>query len=636
MLSCSVGCAWAQSPSATTPVSERDFLGEMPIVLSVSRLAQPLDETPGAVTILDREFIRMSGARDVADLLRLVPGFQSTNSFETDAPMVSYHGRNDDFSKRLQVLVDGRSVYSTALWLSGPGLQTLALDDIERIEILRGSNSASYGARAFLGVVNIVSRDVRTTIGNAVNLTSGENQTGDAGARIGLGYESTTYRLSADTRGDSGLRGAYGQNRLHRFNFSSHFESGDSSWDLRMGGLNIEAGRGKVGQYGDPFRVRSMGSQFAQLDWRKVLDTNQDIAVTLSHTENSYRDVFPFLDPNPAAANYYGVLLNFAALEISDVAGIQHTVRHSDTVRTVWGAEARRELLIFPIYFDVRKQVSTNFYRAFGNAEIRLTPAVIVNAGMLAEQSSIGGDSVSPRVMVNWHVVNGHTLRAGYSTAFRPPSPYEKYADVKYYDINGANPLVQKAMTGKVRSERIEVSELGYHLNSAANGLSGDVRLFDERVRDGIECPNDCVNTENYDITGAEYELQWMFRGGSRLMFTQTWTTISGTTEFRTKYGAAQEAASLAWMQTLGSGMSFTLLHNYANSIALMSLNDGSPNNKPYSIQRTDMRFAKEVKSGRSRVELALTLQNIDAPYRDGFKDFYFDRRALFSLRISN
>eukprot|EP01041_Mallomonas_annulata_P030770 gene30770-52973_t len=177
--------ARAQNGSSASAVSERDFLGEVPVVLSVSRLAQPLDEAPGAVTILDRPFIRMSGARDVADLLRMVPGFQTTTSFESDAPLASYHGRSDDWANRIQVLVDGRSVYSGHLQGSaGLGLQTLALDDIARIEVLRGSNSAAYGARAFLGVVNIVSRDVRETVGSSFSLATGDNGVADAGGSV--------------------------------------------------------------------------------------------------------------------------------------------------------------------------------------------------------------------------------------------------------------------------------------------------------------------------------------------------------------------------------------------------------------------------------------------------------------------
>lgn len=163
-----LGLAGAGQTFAETgrPVTESDFLTDMPIVLSVSRLSQRLDETPGAVTVLDRNMIRLSGARDVADLLRLVPGFQSTMSFERIAPQATYHGTYYSVSNRMQVLVDGRSVYSPFLVGGiGPGLQTVALADIERIEVLRGSNSAAYGARAFLGVINIITLDPNQTVG---------------------------------------------------------------------------------------------------------------------------------------------------------------------------------------------------------------------------------------------------------------------------------------------------------------------------------------------------------------------------------------------------------------------------------------------------------------------------------------
>ena len=65
--------------AAAQVVSEKDYFGDLPVVLSVSRLAQPLNEVPGAVTVIDRELIRRSGAREVAEVLRLVPGFVFTS-----------------------------------------------------------------------------------------------------------------------------------------------------------------------------------------------------------------------------------------------------------------------------------------------------------------------------------------------------------------------------------------------------------------------------------------------------------------------------------------------------------------------------------------------------------------------------
>lgn len=70
---------------------EDELLRDVPVVVSVSRLPQPLQDAPGAVTVIDRRMIRISGARDVADLLRFVPGFSVSNSFESNAPQGSYH-----------------------------------------------------------------------------------------------------------------------------------------------------------------------------------------------------------------------------------------------------------------------------------------------------------------------------------------------------------------------------------------------------------------------------------------------------------------------------------------------------------------------------------------------------------------
>jgi iron complex outermembrane receptor protein len=652
----------AQTGAAASALSERDFLAEMPIVLSVSRLAQRLDETPGAMTIFDRNFIRMTGARDLVDVLRLVPGFQTTTSFETDAPMATYHGRTDDFANRIQVLVDGRSVYSGYLQGSaGVGWQTLALDDIERIEVLRGSNSAAYGARAFLGVVNIISRDVRETAGVAAKVTAGENGVADVGTRVGWGDEAAMYRISVDTRSDDGLRkvftdpglSASGANRASRVNFASHVSNGGrGEVDVRAGAVEIAAVRGTTGpgNEGNLERLRFMGSEFLQVDWKMALSDDQDIAVTASHTHGFNNDAFPYLSYN-AGANYYGVSIDFKAEEFNDAVSFQHTVRHTQALRTVWGAEVRQEQVKSHSSFDKREQVTSQFLRLFGNAEWRVWDAVVLNVGGMAESSDIGGDTFSPRLMVNWHVAEGHTLRAGTSTAYRPPSAFEKYGDVKYYDINGANPLPFVKASGRIVSEKIETQELGYSLN-LAGGMSGDLRLFNEQITNGIGSilpsygpKGDFGNGDNYTITGAEYQLTWKPASSTLIFFNQTWTHIrveslafpddvpaagkQSNAWFKIAHGAPKYAASLTAMHALPSGVNLTFMHQMAEAFGM-----GSDSGHLYSMGRTDVRVGKAFRVGATKAELALTLQNLDAPYQDGDKKFYFDRRALVSLQF--
>jgi len=656
----------AQTGAAASALTEQDFLAEMPIVLSVSRLAQRLDETPGAMTIFDRNFIRMTGARDVVDVLRLVPGFQTTTSFETDAPMATYHGRYDDFANRIQVLVDGRSVYSGFLQGSaGVGWQTLALDDIERIEVLRGSNSAAYGARAFLGVVNIISRDVRETAGVAAKVTAGENGVVDVGTRVGWGDGTAMYRISADTRGDDGLRKVFpstaptdtasGTNRVSRVNFASHLSNGArGEVDVRVGAVEIAAVRGTTGpgNEGNLERLRYLGAQFLQMDWKMALSDDQDIAVTASLTHGFNNDGFPYLKPDLILGNsYYGTSIDFKAEEFNDAVSFQHTVRHTPTLRTVWGAEARQEQVKSRSSFDAREQVTSQFLRLFGNAEWRVWDAVVLNAGAMAESSDIGGDTFAPRVMVNWHVANGHTLRAGTSTAYRPPSAFEKYGNVKYYDVNGANPLPYVKASGRIVSEKVETQELGYSLN-LAGGVSGDLRLFNEKITNGIGVifagygpKGDFGNGDNSTITGGEYQLAWKPASSTQIFFSQTWTHIRveslafpddipkegkpSNAWFKIAQGAPKYAASLTAMHTLPSGVNFTFMHQLAEAFIT-----GSNNQDLFSMNRTDVRVGKFFRVGANKAELALTLQNLDVPYRDGDSKFFFDRRAMVSLQF--
>jgi iron complex outermembrane receptor protein len=634
-------------------VSEHDFLGDMPIVLSVSRLAQRLDETPGAVTIFDRQFIRMSGARDVTDLLRMVPGFQTTNSYETDAPMASYHGRSDDFSSRLQVLVDGRAVYSGYLFGStGIGLQSLALDDVERIEVLRGSNSAAYGARAFLGVVNIISRDVRETGGMRASVTGGENAIADTSARIGWGEPDAMYRISVDRVSDGGLKGAFGTNRTSRVNFSSRWRtSSDTEVDLRLGAVNIDAGRGSTdsGEYGNAARVRYLGSRFVQANASRSLDPDTDLMVSMSRTEMTNRDRFPFLNPDPGFAPYYGISIDFSGDETIDVLGVQYTKRLSSNLRTVAGVEYQSELVVSPSGFDQRERVATRFTRVFGNAEWRVVPTLIVNAGFMADHNDMTGDSVSPRLMLNWHASDNHALRAGVSTAFRPPSAYEKYALVRYYDTNGQNPTPAYVQArGNVGAERVNVDELGYNATWPAANVTGDVRVFRERVTDGVWCdpdaPTDCTNKDNFTIEGAEYQVTWKPAPSTHVFFNQNWTRISGLTytlgnspldkhRFRVTHGAPEHSSAVSVMHTFASGLNVSVLYNMFHNSALMS---NPESGQLYSMSRWDLRVAKPLRFGPQKAEVALTVHNLGDPYLDGSVGYHFERRAMVTLRLEN
>lgn len=177
---------------------------ELPTVLSATRLKQAPAEVPGSMTVLDRDLIRASGARDVPELMRLVPGMMvGYNSGHRSN--VNYHGLNTTEARRLQVLVDGRSVYRPGLatvdWTDIP----LAIEDIERIEVFRGPNTAAYGANALMGVINIISTRPELRQGTRLKITDGNRGVRDLYASHGGAVGNTHARLSLFAKEDTGF-----------------------------------------------------------------------------------------------------------------------------------------------------------------------------------------------------------------------------------------------------------------------------------------------------------------------------------------------------------------------------------------------------------------------------------------------
>ena len=177
---------------------------QLPTVLSATRLKQSPAEVPGSMTVIDRQLIRGSGARDVPELMRLVPGMMVGYS-AGNLPNVNYHGTNISEARRMQVLVDGRSVYRPGLatvdWTDIP----LAIEDIERIEVFRGPNTAAYGANALMGVINIISTRPELSQGTRVKVTRGTRGVSDLYASQGFTFGSSQARISLIGKEDDGF-----------------------------------------------------------------------------------------------------------------------------------------------------------------------------------------------------------------------------------------------------------------------------------------------------------------------------------------------------------------------------------------------------------------------------------------------
>jgi len=168
----------------------------VPVVLTATRLQQHQADVPASVTILDEDFIRKVSAQNFVELLRYVPGMMIGPDSNYNADSVHYHGGPAALPKNLQVLVNGRSMYRSGLatvsWYELP----VAMEDIKRIEVVRGPNAASYGANAYQAIINILTKHPADTYGSSVSLQGGNNGEENVYLKNGGSIGNSDYRVS--------------------------------------------------------------------------------------------------------------------------------------------------------------------------------------------------------------------------------------------------------------------------------------------------------------------------------------------------------------------------------------------------------------------------------------------------------
>ena len=200
-------------------------------VTTASRSPQKLTQIPSAVFVITQDDIRRSGATNIPDALRMAPGVQ-VERLGTDKWAISVRGFNGRFANKLQVLMDGRSVYSpifsSVLWEQ----QDTLMEDIERIEVIRGPAATVWGINAVNGVINIITKKAADTQGTLLTAGGGSFEQGFMGARYGGKInEETPFRIYA--------KGFTRDNTASLSGSNNH-----DQWHSARGGFRLDHSRG--------------------------------------------------------------------------------------------------------------------------------------------------------------------------------------------------------------------------------------------------------------------------------------------------------------------------------------------------------------------------------------------------------
>ncbi len=467
------------------PAFDENFV---PVVLTATRIQQHQSDVPASVTILDSEFITNLGTNNLAEILRYVPGIMMAPDKNNNVDSLNYHGGESALPKNLQVLVDGRSMYRAGLssvsWYEMP----VAIQDIDRIEVVRGPNSASYGANAYQAVINILTKHPSDTYGTSLSYENGESGQNDLFLRQGGRIGENDYRVTYTQKRNEGFDTGRDTRRSQFLNAEAyrHLGSageldltlivGDAKRDLENQSYQVNDNfmsekRSEIGvQWTKDFNskhqilIKAYGTYYEQGQRMDVADVPNyvldDNLAALFELDKDNADDLITATGAAIAAGDLSIVSNFIAAlpteqqayassfattysapgAIQEISGsidahleefrgdieVQDTYIYSDALTFVSGLSFRRDVVDSDHYFDGK--LFNNTTRIFGSVTWKPIEEVNLHLGAMVEEEEFSDSVFSPRAAINYKISPSESLRYVYSESVRSPDFFEQFA----------------------------------------------------------------------------------------------------------------------------------------------------------------------------------------------------------------
>jgi iron complex outermembrane receptor protein len=428
-------------------------------VTSVSKAAQSLSTAPASIYVITHEEIANSGAASIPEALRLAPNLQvtqfSSTDYEIGARGFGSNREAQNFSNKILILIDGRSVYNPLF----SGVTYDALDvvmaDIDRIEVISGPGATLWGSNAMNGVINIITRGAGETRGGLVQARVGEEEQGLT-ARYGGQWREADYRAYAQgfERGPSELAGGV---------------SAEDGWQRLQAGFRVDARRG-LSEYsvqGDVQQASLDKGAAPQVDFTQydLLARWQRQGDSLTTRVQAYFDRTD-RDVPPGGVGF--------ELNTFDFDFQQEWNEGASPHRLVWGVGRRHndyDIGNTAGLFFVPPSRTLKLTNVFVQDAITLGRGVTLTAGIKFEENSYSGWSTLPDLRLSWAPRSDSLLWAAAARAVRAPTPF----DVDVRESFGGPPILFG--NPDFETEKVTAYEVGYRARPSGS-VSWSVSTF--------------------------------------------------------------------------------------------------------------------------------------------------------------
>jgi iron complex outermembrane receptor protein len=552
-------------------------------IISVSKRPEPLSQAPASIYVITSEDIRRSGAVTLPDVLRLAPNLQVSRVSSSGYAISARGFSTFESAIKLLVLIDGRSIYTPlhagVFW----DQNQVMVEDIDRIEVISGPGGTLWGANAFNGVINIITRNSSETQGG---LLSGQYGNVDQRAAVRYGGklgEHGSYRVYAQDLERGPMAHADGT-------------SATDAWDSEQGGFRTDwaAGNNAFTVQGDIFDNafdvgnRNRGKNLLTR-WKHQLGGGSSLEL------QAYYDTVDRTAPGVSDA-----------LETYDFQA-QHSFRLGDNHQIVWGGGYRvvnDEFINHVNVFVLQPESDTlQLGNVFGQDSIKLENDLTLTLGTKFEHSSLSGLDYLPSARLAWQVTPDHMLWTAVSRAVRTPSRFDR-------DLTAPGFLEPAS---DFESEKLMAYEIGYRGQPTTNtSLSTTLFLHDySDLRVLAVSPTSGLFTFDNKMEGIIYGIEaW-----GDYQVRPWWRLSAGFTLMQKNLDLKPGAVTAALDQHAGNDpdhqfsirSSMDLLDNVEFDIGLRSIDD-LPNPTVPSYLELDARIAWQV---TDQLELSISGFNL-------------------------
>ena len=630
-------------------IDEDSLFEEIDTVVSATRLKQKITKAPVSVSIIDSDMIQASGAVEVYELLKFVPGYFSYAVSGSQYGVTSHYGATD-LPSRLEVRIDGRSIhqplFDTVDW-SSIGIDVL---DIDHIEVVRGTSAPVYGSNAFLGAINIVTKgSLLQKHQTTIRATAGSINTKNFAFKHNDKVLDTEYSLSLNAKKNTGFgvnlstSNPVDQNNDSReslnFNLQGNYTpniENSFTFDIGLGRNELE-----IPLREDPrgFSNRVTHTNHQYLKWTK--GTGNDLSIF-----SIYHNYFQIKDDS--SLGQLSTILGVPSEQIpfifpgqedeeirvdrtkgfSERIDIEYEKQFSssDKLNLVVGVGARKDI-VKSTYLIGNNAVSKNILRVFSNADYQATKKINFNVGFLAEKTESLKPIFSPRIAMNYQFNDSQTLRTSVARGLQSPSQTINNANVGLTFQDGS--LINLLLTSpnEVKPEKINSYELAYLHRWPETNTQFDVKVFYEHLEDivsnrtRISFPDIDqsvqVNDNNGFIKnkGLELQLEHAFSSipnmNMRLAYAYIDSEVgsqNGEDSFRLRNSIPKHSGTLMINKKTKNG--------YRLSTILQYQSDRDDSDE--QIKRVDLNIGKTINLyGSKTAKVDLSLQNIFNHYND-------------------